>query len=124
MKFVIIDPASAKVEKVKAKDLYAAFKFVGLKPGEVDFGTIFLDASGPASASSSTSTACSCQSRWGDTTPSAIISMSAERSCSPSTKPGPCTGPEANPIEPRRPTEGSPLVPDKATTGLRRTAHP
>ena len=46
MKFVIIDPAAAKVEKVEAKDLNEAFPLAGLKPGEVDFATLYLDEDG------------------------------------------------------------------------------
>jgi len=46
MKFCIVDPSAARVEIVEANDLAAAYPLVGLKRGEVDFGTVYRDEEG------------------------------------------------------------------------------
>ena len=95
---------------------------VNLKPGEVDFGTIYLDPSGAGISI--------IVYEYGLFLPVAearyfaigrnlhaggavLFAFNGARAL---------YRPEANSIEPRRLTEGSPLVLDKATTGLRRTA--
>jgi hypothetical protein len=46
MRFVIVDPSSAKVKKVEAEKLHDVYPLVNLKPGEVDFATLYLDKEG------------------------------------------------------------------------------
>ena len=122
MKFIIIDPSAAKVEKINATNLYDVFPLVGLKPGEVDFGTLHMDASGSGVAIV----------EYGLFLP---VEVARYFSIGSQLNPGgailfafngarPLYRPEANPTERRPRIEGALPFRRKATPGLRRTARP
>lgn len=47
MRFVVIDPYKAAVDFVEAQELTDVYPVAGIQRGEVDFGTIYRDRTGP-----------------------------------------------------------------------------
>ena len=116
MKFVIIDPAAAKVEKVEAEDLLKSFHWPVSSRGEVDFAILTSTKTVPASASSSMEEGSALACRGG-----AHFSIArTSRRRSGAVRPLPRSpGSE----EPRRLTEGSPRASAKQLARDRPECH-